>query len=373
MVAPPTARTSPVRILLLATRFELPYRVLRCAKASGAEIYVLGNSSASPLRLSRHCKRFFLSEHSIRGEADHALAEEIRRMVRKLSIAMLVPGDDISMRTLIANEDSLLAPCFPHPTLRNFDLLNDKWAFAGLCAELSLPHPGTRLLADRAALMRAAGSCGPERTLLAKPLSSSGGDGIVILDGVASEERVQSILYQPILVQEFIHGTEIGASLYASKGAVQAFLTHSYHRKTYIAYHDQRIHADLERLVRHLDLDGVYNFDIMTTPDGSLYYLECNPRFFHKMNMSLVAGMNFVAPGLPGLPCVSHRPAALFPVPARLRMPEASLRGAPWRMSRGDLDMAAYFLSDPLPYLLEKSRLHSLMSGAPKIRYYRAA
>lgn len=370
MIVRPTARTCPVRILLLATRFELPYRVLRCAKAAGADVYVLGNSRAAPLRLSRHCKRFILSEQAMRGETDHALAEQIRRIARELSIAMLVPGDDTSMRALIANENSLPTPCFPHPSLRNFDLLNNKWAFAGICAEISLPHPGTRLLADRAAVLRAAGGCTPEHALLAKPLSSSGGDGIVILDGAASAERVQSISYQPILVQEFIHGTEIGASLYASKGTVQAFLTHSYHRKTYTAYHDRRIHADMTRLVSHLGLDGVYNFDIITTADGSVYYLECNPRFFHKMNMSLVAGMNFVTPGLP---CVSRRPASLFPDPVRVRMPEAALRRAPWRMTRGDLDMAAYFLSDPLPYFLEKSRLHALVSGAPKIRYYRPA
>lgn len=331
---------------------------------------MLGNSSAALLRLSRHCKHFFLSEHAIRGEIDGALAEEICRIVRKLCIGMIVPGDDISMRTLIVNEGSLLAPCFPHPSLKHFDVLNNKWAFAGVCAEISLPHPSTRLLSDKSALLRAAGSCSPEHALLAKPLSSSGGEGIVILDGVASEERVQSISYQPVLVQEFIHGTEIGASLFAHEGGVQAFLTHSYHRKTYIAYHDQRIYADMQKLASHLGLDGVYNVDIMTTSDGSLYYLECNPRFFHKMNMSLVAGMNFVALGLP---CVNRLPTTLFPAPVHLRMPEAAIRRAPWRMNRGDLDMAAYFLSDPLPYFIEKSRLHSLVGGAPKVRCYRPA
>lgn len=364
------SRTFPLKVLLVATRFELPYRALRCAQASGAEVYVLGNSSASPLRFSRYCKRFFLSKYRIHAEEDPVLAREICRIARELAIDMIIPGDDISMRALIASGDSLLTPCFPHTTLNNFDLLNNKWKFATLCAEISLPHPSTRLLSDGSDLLREVRSCSPEHALIAKPLSLSGGEGIVLFDGIATEERVRSIWYRPVLLQQFIHGQDICATVYAHKGSVRKFICYSYCRKTYVAFHDQRIYADLERLITHLDLDGVYNFDIRITPDGSLYYLECNPRFFHNMNLSLVGGVNFVRLGLPS---GELQPAIFLSTPVQVRQPEAALRCAPWRLTRRDFDMAVYLLSDPLPYLIEKLRLHLLVAGASRVHRYRPA
>ena len=38
---------------------------------------------------------------------------------------------------------------------------------------------------------------------------------------------------------------------------------------------------------------------MILTPDGAVHYLECNPRFFYKINLSMIAGVNFVAHGLP--------------------------------------------------------------------------
>lgn len=363
-------RTSPLRVLLIATRFELPYRVLRCAQAGGGEVYVLGNAPAAPLRLSRHCKQFFLSEHTIRGEADQALVGEICRIARERSIDVIIPGDDISMRAMITAESSLLTPCFPHTTLDHFDILNNKWTFAALCAEISLPHPSTRLFSERSAVLQEVRSCSPEHALIAKPLSLSGGEGVVLFDGKASDERVENIWYRPILLQEFIHGQDICATVYAYKGSVRTFICYTYRRKTYVAFHDQRIYADLQKLVSHLHLDGVYNFDIRMMSDGSLYYLECNPRFFHNMNLSLIGGINFVTLGLPR---EDRQFPTLLSAPVQVRQPEAALRCAPWRLTSRDFGMAAYFLSDPLPYFIEKLRLHLLVSGAGRVRCYRPA
>lgn len=362
------ARTDPLRVLLIASRFELPYRVLRCAQAGGAEVYVLGNPAAAPLRFSRHCKRFFLSKHLIQGQSDPALAMEISSIARRFSIEMIIPADDISMRTTITNEGLLQSPCFPHPTLSQFDILNNKWTFAELCREISLPHPSTRLLSDRSEVRLETQSCSPEHALIAKPLSLSGGEGIVVFDGTDSDERLQSISYRPILLQEFIYGGDLCATLYAREGSIQTFMAYSVHRKTYTAYHDERLYTDLARLVRHLDLDGVYNFDIRIKSDGSLYYLECNPRFFHKINLSMVAGINFVRIGLPS---ADPEPTTPMSAPVQVRLPQAAMRCAPWRLTRRDFAMAAYFLSDPLPCLIEKLRLHSPAIGSSNARYYR--
>ncbi|HWG75583.1 MAG TPA: ATP-grasp domain-containing protein [Steroidobacteraceae bacterium] len=330
---------------------------------------MLGTPAAAPLRFSRHCKQFIPSAHLIRGESDALLAAEINGVAHELLVEMIIPGDDIAMRTLLASGNFLAFPSFPHPTLPNFDILNNKWTFAALCSELSLPHPSTRLLTDRSLLAQEVQACSPEHALIAKPLNLNGGQGIVVFDGKDTSERLQNISYRPILLQNFIHGRDICATVYARAGHVQTFIGYLIDRKTFIAFHDARIYADVQRLVKHLELDGVYNFDIRVRPDGSLYYLECNPRFFHKMDLSMVAGVNFVALGLHN----SHAHPTVMESPIFVRLPLAILRCAPWDLTKRDLKMGAYFMSDPLPYLIEKMRLHLLATGTSSLRCYRPA
>ena len=135
------ASSRPIRLLMVATLFAMPYRVMRCAQASGAEVYVLGNEGAWLLRFSRYCRRFFLTESIIHGDRDEALALEINHVVREFGITMVMPGDAPSTRALIACRDLIEAPCFPLPSLEQFDALNNKWAFAQLCEDLGIRIP----------------------------------------------------------------------------------------------------------------------------------------------------------------------------------------------------------------------------------------
>jgi hypothetical protein len=350
----------PDRVLLVAVAFQLPYRVLRCAHAAKAEVYVLGNSGATALRRSRYCERFVASESIISGERDEALALEINCLVREYGISMVVPGDAASTRTLIASRDLIEAPCFPLPTLEMFDLLNNKWAFAGLCRQLAIRHPETSLMPDAAELAQAVQARGAERAWVAKPLNRSGGVGFVRFDGTDTERRLRSINYRPILVQEFVQGVDIGASVYASGGEIEAFIAHRYHRRIYQAFPHHQVQSDIGRIVEHCKLTGVYNFDMILAPNGSIYYLECNPRFFYKINLSMIAGINFVERGLPR---TSRRSEAMqqrssIKAAVQVRYPEALLLSLLHsRPTRRDWRMAGHLYSDPWPYLIEKLKL----------------
>jgi hypothetical protein len=187
---------------------------------------------------------------------------------------------------------------------------------------------------------------------VAKPLSLSGDQGFVLLDGTDTAERLRRINYRPIIVQEFIPGEDIGASIFARSGEVTAFIAHHYGRGIYSTFPGDTIFTDLERLTKHLRLDGCYNFDMRRTAANDIYYLECNPRFFFKIDLSMIAGVNFVALGLPG-----REPAAsdMIRCHSRVYLPKG-LAGSPahWlAVSRKDLAMAAHLCSDPLPPLLE--------------------
>jgi ribosomal protein S6-L-glutamate ligase RimK-like protein len=358
--AKPSAAAQPQRLLLLADAFQLAYRVLRCARATGAEVYVLGNPGATALRSSRHCQRFFPSACIIHGQRDPALALDINCLVREYGISLVMPADAPSTRSLIASRDLIQAPCFPLPSLAEFDLLNDKWGFAGLCLQLDIRHPNSTLFSDTTALARAIATSDVKFPVVAKPLSMSGGVGIVLFDGTDTEQRLRAINYQPILLQDFIAGEPIGASIYAHRGRIEAFIAHHYRRRVYTAFPDDQIYYDLEKIVAHCALTGVYNFDMILTPDGAVYYLECNPRFFYKINLSMIAGINFVAHGLAHIRNSLHPSVdrSIVEEAVRVRFPEALLLSLlRHRPTARDWAMAAYLYSDPVPYLLEKLKL----------------
>jgi hypothetical protein len=347
------ARPGPIRILMIATVFNLPYRVLRCAQRAGAEVYVFGDPGASLLRLSRYCRRFFFSACIIHGGRDEALALEINCLVRELGITMVMPGDAPSTRAIISCRDLIAAPCFPLPSLEQFDLLNNKWAFARLCDELHIRYPATRLLPDAASLAREIAAGRLEYPLIAKPLSRSGNGGVIFLDGVDSERRLNAINYQPVLAQKLITGQHVAASVFARAGKIEAFVANSFHRRVYATFRNDQINADIARITAWLQLEGVYNFDMIMRPDGSVYYLECNPRFYFKIDLAMIAGINFVKWGLPG----AKPEAGYLADGVRVRFPEAVLAAFGFRCTKQDLAMAAYDFSDPLPYLVEHLHL----------------
>ena len=331
----------------------MPYRVLRCAKRCNADVYILGNPGAHVLSLSRYCDKFVLCHRIINGAVDEELAVEINCAARDLGITMILPGDAPSTRALIACRHLLTTPCFPLPDLEHFDQLNDKWGFARLCGEVSLRHPTTSLLPDLETLEIELSAGLITYPVIIKPRSLSGSQGVVVLnDPDASGQLRRRINYRSIIVQQFIPGREIGASIYCQAGEIKAFIAHEFRRRVYSTFWNKSIFCDLQRLAAHVCMEGTYNFDMIVSDTGGVYYLECNPRFFFKMGMSMLAGINFVALGLAG-PQV--RGVLRVPNGTEVRAPEVVLTTPrSWlRLSRRDLATAAYAFSDPVPLLFD--------------------
>jgi hypothetical protein len=343
-----------MRILMVSTTFRLPYQVMRCAQAAGATVYVLGTRGAVGLKHSRHCEGFVRSARPITGAFDPALATEINRYSRTLDVQMILPADISSTRSLITLSQLLDSPCFPMPELSAFDLLNDKWQFYQLCRTLGITSPESHLFPDvlsvKAEISR---SCIPR---IAKPLSMDGGIGCIMLDSKDTSRKLTAIFYKPILVQEFIPGEDISAGVFCVTGEIHAFVAYRYYHQTHTTFFEQSIFDEIGKLARHLKLDGVFNFDMRLARDGRIFFLECNPRFFIKVAMSMLAGINFVALGLRG--CIALKPPQQCGE-MTVRFPKAILGTLhlPWKISRKDWEALKFALCDPIPYLLEELRL----------------
>jgi predicted ATP-grasp superfamily ATP-dependent carboligase len=343
-------------LLLLSTRFKMPYRVLRCAQNAGACVYVLGTTGAVGLKHSRYCKVFSLTNCPIDGKYDAALAEEINRRVVAFNINWVLAGDAPSTRTLIAIRDLICAPCFPMPDLEQFDLLNNKWRFSELCSSLGIKHPHSRLFSGVDELSREIEANNISFPAIAKPLNMDSGDGCIKLSSEWARSKITDIFYNPILVQEFIEGEDIVASVYCERGEIRAFVAHRYRRNTYRTFYDDAIFVEIKKLMGHLKVNGVFNFDMRLARDGSVFYLECNPRFFFSIAMSMIAGINFVSLGLSGCG-VGASPTKCGPV--TVRFPKAILASlfTPWNLNMKSWEAFRFVLSDPIPYFREELRM----------------
>jgi hypothetical protein len=343
-----TTRTMPGRVLLVSSLISLPYRVMRVARAAGTEVHVLGTERSRCLAHSRDCHGFTLIGVPITGEYDPGLAEEINRAIHGLGIDMVLPGDAEATRSLIAIRQALDAPCFPMPSLAQFDLLNNKWKFTGLARELGLLCPQSWLARDATELRELVEAGKIRLPAIAKPVNHDGSLGVLKLDPSGALAQIEKIDYAPIIVQEFIPGRDIGASIFCAHGEIKAFIAHELRHATYHTLDEPAIEIALARVAARLGLDGVFNFDMRLTSSGRIYYLECNPRFFFKMFQSMIAGVNFVAFGFGG-----DGPTTP-PTGAAVRMPKALAAAAlttPWRITRRDIAMLRYFGSDPVSTL----------------------
>jgi len=344
----------PRRVLMVSALYGMPYRVLRCAAATGAEVFVLGGPAARGLAYSRFCKRFEEASVPIDGLGREDLLHAINRQVEALGVDCVVPGDPPSTRSLIVLRDRIRARVFPSPNLETFDLLNDKARFHRYCASAGVPTPRTWLFECTRSLRDAiAAGTLPAKTI-AKPLSRSGGEGCVVLDGQAARSRLAEIDYAPIVVQEFIEGEDVCASVFCSKGDVIAFVAYQFGRDIYRTLAAPRIRSEIEKLLRPLDVEGVFGFDLRRDRKGRIYFVECNPRVTFRIAMSMLAGVNFIALGTNGAPCEAIDSAG--PRERTVRGPKALLvaLARPWRIEQESLRALRFTLADPVPYLREE-------------------
>lgn len=339
------------RILVLSALYKLPYRVMRCAAATGAQVYALGAPASSGLTYSRFCRGFKATGVPIDGTAREELLEEINRCVALWGIDLVMAGDGPATRALIALRHRIGAACFPMPDLESFDLLNDKWRFHRLCVAAGVLTPSTWLFRDATELSTALDSGTLSGKLIAKPLSESGSEGCVILETQNAKANLCDIDYAPILVQQFIEGEDIGASVFCERGVVKAFVAHVYRRDTYRTFADSRIRGEIEKCLRALNLNGVFNFDMRRDANGRVHYLECNPRFFFKIAMSMLAGINFVGLGVDDTP---EETAAIRDRTVRFPKALLCMLWAIWRIEPESWRALRFTLADPIPYLREE-------------------
>jgi predicted ATP-grasp superfamily ATP-dependent carboligase len=329
------------RVLLLASEADIQYRVLRCAASLDADVHVMGPSRAHPLAFSRFCKKFHAASDFAKAP-EASLARKIDAIAREHGIDLVIPGDTVTTRLLTRIRDALATPVFPVPEAETFDALVTKDRFMEVCARFGVPHPKGALYLDRAGLLAAIGDGRVRFPAMFKPLNRAGGIGIVKADADNAHALAAAIDYAPILVQDFVDGEDRSISIFCRGGEIKKEVVYS-HPDGVFHFHDE---PELSRLVRELagamKLDGVINFDARVDPNGKVWLIECNPRFFFSMDAIMIAGINFAD--------VEAGTRAAFDPRRDVKLPRTMMRDVlKLRLPAGqDWKMLAHWLGDPL-------------------------
>lgn len=340
-----------MKCLMIASGFSLPYHVLRTAAAAGHQVHVLGSGSSRGLRWSRYCASYRPSRGNWLDAHADLIRDEIAETVRALGLKLILPSDDISTRLVAALRDGLPAPTSLVPDVATFDLLNDKWSFTRFCLEHGVRVPQGWLFQDAEALRTGLARQDLQLPITVKPLSCSASFGVVHLRDAADMRLLETVDYRPVLVQRHIHGETIGFNVICRDGEILAHAAQrrDLHRFELIAEPDLR--QNVERLVAMTRYTGPANFDaVVEDGSGLSYIVECNPRFWYTIYMSMIVGMNFVDLAI-------RRRRSLAPPSGRVRLSMREILRRPGRATASDWHMVGYKLGDPLPFVFQRQRM----------------
>jgi hypothetical protein len=187
----------------------------------------------------------------------------------------------------------------------------------------------------------------------AKPVSRSAGIGVVHLREAADLARLDAIDYRPIIVQRHIHGETIGINVLCRQGEVVAHSTQRRDERRFELFADPDLLSNVERLVGETRFNGPANFDaVREDHTGLSYIVECNPRFWYTIYMSMILGLNFVD--------LAIRNCGLQPLlQGEIRLSLGQILRRPTQATRPDQQMLHYHLSDPIPYWFHRRRRYA--------------
>jgi hypothetical protein len=342
-----------MKVLILASGVPVQYRVLRAAAEMCDFVLVAGNGSAAALRRSRFCKRYFNVSDGYFGSHTRTL-DYLNRICQTESVDVVIPSDALTTRFLAENKDHFVCQTFPVPSVDAFDVLNNKWRFYNLCKSIGVPTPSSSLHQSKIELQSSIDTSSG-RKLIAKPLCLYGSIGVSI---IGTREDVAHIRYTPILVQEYVDGFDVDISVITKDGEVFVSCVYKKEHGRIRFLKLDNFEKYVAAIVSHLNLSGVYNFGSRMTHEGSVFMIECNPRFWHTMDYPLLAGLNFIEAVLLGERYRTDKYVHI--VGKSIPTLKCAILNIlkPWCLSRNDLERIFFAIKDPLPILMD-SRVNS--------------
>jgi len=347
-------------------------QVIQCLAAGGAfDIAVASPHRGSILRHSRWVKRFHFLRSGLQPE--EAL-DELKGVLKGGWADVLLPVNVDQIDLLIGHGAAGLA------ALAKLPLQPDPLAFRTACSKTLLssfmedngiPHPRTvRFTAGDAAVRARLESL--RLPVITKPTWGGGGSGMRVFEsreGLLEHLEASSTPENPVVVQEFIRGFDLGSAVFCRDGEVLHMTMQrnvSADQGTFRPskglrfFDDPEVRGVVGRLMGALKWSGIAQVDLRQEEgSGALHVLEINPRYWGSVLGSARMGVNFpdiacrMAAGLP--PCGgAYLPGKYITAMGYLLELRAKLQGRPNQETFEYAESAfPEMIADPMPRLVE--------------------
>lgn len=289
---------------------------LYCAGLSGNyEMVVVGNPEKNKT-IQHHpmCHKFVpLKTPLVFDDNSQNVADELLQIIESESIDILLPVS-ITCLMLIDRHQALFeekVAITPFPSKETVDLLDNKFSFYEFCLANDIPHPKS-VLANQLSDIDPE-SPGVDYPILIKPLLGAGGFNTLVflqnqaeLEAFKQKPAEKTSGYFPALVQEFFEGEDIDFNGFSVDGEVLAssVMRTSFYENDRELYftdfvEDEKVIELGEKILNVSGYTGPTNIDMrIRKSDGKLMLIEVNPRYWARVQVSLMDGMNFLDIGL---------------------------------------------------------------------------
>lgn len=289
------------RFLVVGKSKYVVLAVLQALQSHGnAQVYVLGDAETKAMRWSSLCREKL--EVRFDGSGDVAFVGMVRRLSSSIypqTVLLPVDCDGIRLVNRVKHllEDGIQIGPIPDPdTLEMFD---DKWLFHQFCERHGLRVPTTHFVGSKDKLDFAALEQEFGLPFVVKPSNMAGSIGVQI---VRSRQEFQTQIvnnaayqHNSLIVQRFIDGHDIDLSLLADHGKLSAFAIQRVNGHEIEFLPNPYLEMVASQIGRMSGFNGVMHIDArIDSKTGTVYLIECNPRFWASLTACVVSGLNFV-------------------------------------------------------------------------------
>ncbi|AFZ35202.1 ATP-grasp fold domain protein, DUF201-type [Stanieria cyanosphaera PCC 7437] len=283
----------PKRILITGAKMTKALQLARSFHQRGHEVYLVETHKywLSGHRFSRAVKGFF-TVPTPEKEPD-AYCQRLLEIVQQKNIDVFIP-----VSSPIASYYDSLAKKILEPDCEaiHFDpeitaMLDDKYAFCTKAKELGLSAPKVFCFTSPQQVIDFDfESDGSQYIVKSIPYDSVRRLDLTKLPFEGMESYLRSLPIsseKPWVMQEFIRGQEYCFHATVRKGKIRLHCCSqsSPFQVNYEQVDNPAIYQWVEKFVRELNLTGQICFDMIQTPDGTVYPIECNPRLHSAITM----------------------------------------------------------------------------------------
>ncbi|AFZ26283.1 putative ATP-utilizing enzyme (ATP-grasp superfamily) [Cylindrospermum stagnale PCC 7417] len=286
----------------------LAYYVIRCLKEANSKfkinVIVSANQESNEkewlvfYKYSAYIDQLFFSENLMNSVE---YLDEVVQIIENKEIDIILPASEDGFKFVAKFRKKLSTFCkvIALPSNDALDTAFDKWKLHIFLKKNNIPTPETYLLKEIEQISKI------NWPVLIKPIDGSGGENIQKFDTLAPE-IFQVILNHPsevYIVQEYIHGYDMGCSVLCQDGQVLAYtiqqqlgLTEGFAPKIdkLKFVHDSAVIDIVTKTMNALKWSGVANLDLRyNSKTEEINIIEINPRFWQSLMGSLSVSVNF--------------------------------------------------------------------------------